>query len=250
MKASVIIPTRNRADVLVRCLAALTRQTLPIDEFEVLVVDNGSIDSTCDVAKAYGQSLQLTYVTAPVPGLHVGRHAGLLRAKSDVLIFADDDIEALPTWVEAVVDSFKDTGVALSVTPSVNAGNIVTMQINQAVTDVGAIDGATGQRTFLQRQIGSKVAVRSGETLVVGGLIRDNSTTGRSGIPGLQDIPLVGNFFGSKTNNSDRTELLVVITPRVIRSDQQARDAGAEMRERMKVLFPAGKVSGGDGVTR
>jgi glycosyltransferase involved in cell wall biosynthesis len=113
MKASVIIPTRNRADVLVRCLAALTRQTLPIDEFEVLVVDNGSIDSTCDVAKAYGQSLQLTYVTAPVPGLHVGRHAGLLRAKSDVLIFADDDIEALPTWVEAVVDSFKDTGVAL-----------------------------------------------------------------------------------------------------------------------------------------
>jgi general secretion pathway protein D len=145
---------------------------------------------------------------------------------------------------------YKDTGVALSVTPSVNAGNIVTMQINQAVTDVGAIDGATGQRTFLQRQIGSKVAVRSGETLVLGGLIRDNSTTGRSGIPGLQDIPLVGNFFGSKTNNSDRTELLVVITPRVIRSDQQARDAGAEMRERMKVLFPAGKVSGGDGVTR
>ncbi|MCM8624878.1 glycosyltransferase family 2 protein [Accumulibacter sp.] len=113
MKASVIIPTRNRADVLVRCLAALTRQTLPRDEFEVLVVDNGSIDNTCDVAKVYGQSLQLTYVTAPEPGLHVGRHAGLLRAKADILIFADDDIEALPTWVEAVVDSFKDTSVAL-----------------------------------------------------------------------------------------------------------------------------------------
>lgn len=129
---------------------------------------------------------------------------------------------------------YKDTGVALSVTPSVNAGNMVTMQINQAVTDVGTVDTATGQRTFLQRQIGSKVAVRSGETLVLGGLIRDNASTGRSGIPGLQDIPVVGSLFGSKTSNTDRTELLVVITPKVIRSDQQARDVGAEMRERMK----------------
>lgn len=129
---------------------------------------------------------------------------------------------------------YKDTGVALSVTPSVNAGNMVTMQINQAVTDVGTVDTATGQRTFLQRQIGSKVAVRSGETLVLGGLIRDNASSGRAGIPGLQDIPVVGGLFGSRTSNTDRTELLVVITPKVIRSDQQARDVGAELRERMK----------------
>ena len=84
---------------------------------------------------------------------------------------------------------YKDTGVALAVTPSVNAGNMVTMSINQAVTDVGQIDAATGQRAFLQRQITSKVAVRSGETLVLGGLIRDNNTTGSNGVPGLHEIP-------------------------------------------------------------
>ena len=118
---------------------------------------------------------------------------------------------------------YKDTGVSLAVTPSVNAGNMVTMSLQQAVTDVGQIDSATGQRSFLQRQISSKVAVRSGETLVLGGLIRDNSTTGKSGLPVLQDIPLVGKLFGTNTSNASRTELIVVITPKVVRSDQDAR---------------------------
>ena len=128
---------------------------------------------------------------------------------------------------------YKDTGVTLAVTPSVNAGNMVTMLINQAVTDVGQIDAATGQRAFLQRQISSKVAVRSGETLVLGGLIRDNSTTGSSGIPLLHEIPILGALFGTKSAIGTRTELLVIITPKVVRSDQDARDVSDEMRDRM-----------------
>lgn len=131
---------------------------------------------------------------------------------------------------------YKDTGVNLQVTPSVNAGNIVNMLINQAVTDVGNVDTATGQRAFLQRQISSKVSVRSGEALVLGGLIRDNTTTGKSGIPLLQDIPVVGNLFGSNTRSIGRTELLVVITPRVVRNDIDAREISAELRVRMKGL--------------
>jgi general secretion pathway protein D len=133
---------------------------------------------------------------------------------------------------------YKDTGVNLQVTPSVSAENVVTMSINQAVTDVGQIDTATGQRSFLQRQIISKVAVRSGETLVLGGLIRDNDTSGKSGLPLLSEIPVVGALFGTQTRNISRTELLVVITPKVVRSDLDAREVGAELRERMK-SFPA-----------
>lgn len=129
---------------------------------------------------------------------------------------------------------YKDTGVNLQVTPSVSAENIVTMQINQAVTDVGQVDAATQQRSFLQRQISSKVAVRSGETLVLGGLIRDNDATGRSGLPLLSNIPILGALFGTQTRNFSRTELLVVITPRVVRTDIDIRDVGADLRERMK----------------
>lgn len=131
---------------------------------------------------------------------------------------------------------YKDTGVSLSVTPSVNAGNMVTMQLNQTVSDVGAVDVATGQRSFLQRQISSKVAVRTGETLVLGGLMRDNTTTGKSGLPGLQDVPVLGSLFGANTNSTNRTELLVVITPRVVRSDQDLRDLSTNLREKMKDL--------------
>ncbi len=134
---------------------------------------------------------------------------------------------------------YKDTGVSLTVTPSVNAGNMVTMQLAQAVTDVGQVDAATGQRSFLQRQFASKVAVRSGETLVLGGLIRDNTTAGKSGVPGLQDIPLFGKLFGTNASSTNRTELVVLITPRVVRTEQDVRQIGQELRDRMKTLFPS-----------
>ena len=133
---------------------------------------------------------------------------------------------------------YKDTGVALSVLPTVNAGDMVTMQISQAVTDVGPPDVATGQRSFLQRQISSKVAVRSGETIVLGGLIRDNGTDGSNGIPLLHEIPILGALFGQKVKSLNRTELLVIITPRVVRSDQDARDISRDLRLRMKDFGP------------
>jgi len=129
---------------------------------------------------------------------------------------------------------YKDTGVLLSVTPSVNSGDVVSMSISQAVTDVGAIDSATGQRAFLQRQIGTRVAVRSGEALVLGGLIRDNATAGSSGLPFLSRIPVIGALFGSQTQIINRTELLIVITPRVVRTPQDAKEIAIEMRERMR----------------
>ncbi|MBK9243845.1 MAG: type II secretion system protein GspD [Burkholderiales bacterium] len=129
---------------------------------------------------------------------------------------------------------YKDTGVLLAVTPTVSAGDMVAMTINQSVTDVGAIDAATGQRSFLQRQIGSRVAVRSGEALVLGGLIKDGNTQGSLGIPFLSRIPVIGALFGTQTQDSQRTELLVVITPRVVRTPFDAREVGVEMRDRMR----------------
>ncbi|MCW8177857.1 type II secretion system protein GspD, partial [Verminephrobacter aporrectodeae] len=112
--------------------------------------------------------------------------------------------------------TYKDTGVMLSVTPSVNAGGLITMDISQQVTDVGDLDSATGQRAFLTRQIQTRVAVRSGEPIVLGGLIRENDSNGRSGVPILSSIPLLGALFANTTNNNNRTELLVLMTPRAL----------------------------------
>ncbi|RYF47667.1 MAG: type II secretion system protein GspD, partial [Comamonadaceae bacterium] len=142
--------------------------------------------------------------------------------------------------------TYKDTGVMLSVTPSVNAGGLISMDISQQVTDVGEPDGPTGQRAFLTRQINTRVAVRSGEPVVLGGLIRENDTSGRNGVPVLSSLPVVGALFGNTTNNNNRTELLVMLTPRALENDDELRAASAEMRDRMRGLslqsrpFPAG----------
>ena len=130
---------------------------------------------------------------------------------------------------------YKDTGVMLGVTPSVSAGDLVTLDINQMVTDV-ATASASLTPVFMQRQINSKVAVRSGETLVLGGLIKDSTENRKSGVPLLSSLPVVGALFGNHANNVGRTELLVIITPRVLRSDEDARAISRELRDRMKGL--------------
>ena len=140
---------------------------------------------------------------------------------------------------------YKDTGVQLAVQPSVNSGDLVTMDITQSVTDVGDEDTVTGQRAFLQRQISSKVAVRSGESIVLGGLIKDSQSAGKSGIPVLQDLPLVGNLFGTNNATGARTELLVVITPKVVRTDPEIRDVSEELRDRLRGLEALGGLSSG-----
>ncbi|MBI1905191.1 MAG: type II secretion system secretin GspD [Rhodocyclales bacterium] len=129
--------------------------------------------------------------------------------------------------------TYRDTGVMLSVTPSANAGGLVTMSIHQSVTDVGNIDEASGQRTFLQREIKSRVSVRTGETIVMGGLMRESNSGGRSGVPVLHELPLVGDLFGSTSEEKRRTELLVLITPRVIANDAELRAVSDEIRGRM-----------------
>ncbi len=131
---------------------------------------------------------------------------------------------------------YKDTGVKLEVTPSVNDGGLVTLDVNQSVTDVGPEDAATGQRSFLERNVSSRIAVRSGESVVLGGLITDNSTVAKSGVPFLMDIPVLGNLFSTNTDSTKRVELLVFITPKVVESDAELRDLTREMRDRMRGL--------------
>ncbi|MEL0137120.1 MAG: type II secretion system secretin GspD [Halieaceae bacterium] len=131
---------------------------------------------------------------------------------------------------------YKDTGVKLEVTPTVNDGGLVTLDISQSITDVGPVDAATGQRSFLERNVSSRVAIRSGESVVLGGLIRDNESKGRSGIPLLMDIPGLGALFSTTNTVASRTELLIFISPRVLEGDQDLRDLNREMRDRMKGL--------------
>ena len=130
-----------------------------------------------------------------------------------------------------------DTGVILEVTPRVNASGLVTLEILQEVSDAVVTESsAIESPTIQQRSIRSIVSVQSGETVALGGLIRERSTEGVSGIPVLKDIPLLGNLFKTTVQDAQRTELLVLITPRVVRGAAQARAVTDELRKRLTIL--------------
>ena len=134
---------------------------------------------------------------------------------------------------------YRDTGVILDIIPHVNASGLVVIDIIQEVssvveTETSGIDSPTIQ----QRQIESSVAVQTGETIALGGLIRDGKTNSVTGIPVLSDIPILGNLFKTTDDKTQRTELLVLLTPRVVRDTQDARDVTEELRQRLPSLTP------------
>ena len=180
---------------------------------------------------ALAEKSQVRLLSSPSV-LVLNNHSATIQVGQQQPIKSSTSVTTGNLVTESII--YKDTGVMLSVTPSVNAGGLITMDIAQQVTDVGDLDSATGQRAFLTRQIQTRVAVRSGEPIVLGGLIRENDTSGRNGVPVLSSLPVVGALFGNTTNNNNRTELLVLMTPRALEDDDQLRSASAEMRQRMR----------------
>lgn len=143
----------------------------------------------------------------------------------------------------------RDTGVILNVTPRVNEGGRVMLDIEQEVSDVvetktSGIDSPTIQ----QRRIKTSVAVDNGATIALGGLIRDRVTESATKIPLLGDIPGLGHLFRSTTKTNDRTELVVLITPRVVGGADDAQRVTQELRDKMRGVGIAMEAAASRGV--
>lgn len=120
--------------------------------------------------------------------------------------------------------TYRETGVVLEVTPRVNAGGFVTMDVNQSVSNVvNTTTSNIDSPTIQQRRLSSTISVKTGQTVLLGGLIQQNDNRSNSGIPVLGDLPGVGSLFATRNNSSGRTELIMLMTPRVISNDAQAR---------------------------
>lgn len=129
---------------------------------------------------------------------------------------------------------YLNTGVILSVTPRINPGGLVTMEISQEVS-LAAKTTSSGidSPTISKRSAQSTLTVQNNETMVLGGLILDKSSNGSSGIPYLSEIPLVGGLFGTQQFNTNRTELVMIITPKVVSDVQQGRLITEEFRNKI-----------------
>ncbi|HVF35687.1 MAG TPA: type II secretion system secretin GspD [Candidatus Saccharimonadia bacterium] len=133
---------------------------------------------------------------------------------------------------------FRDVGVILSVTPRVNPGGLVFLEIKQEKSSPGSGPVVGGNISVNKQTIETEIAVQSGETVLLGGLIDDSAQKNKDGVPGLSKIPIIGRLFGTSSVNKARTELLVLITPTVIENSQQARDVTHAYRENFKGLRP------------
>ena len=162
----------------------------------------------------------------------LNNHTAELQVGDQVPIATQSSVSATDPDAPIVnTIQFRDTGVVLKVTPRVNASGLVNMDISQEVSDViktttSGIDSPTIQ----QRRITTSVVVQSGETVALGGLIKTEKNLTGSGVPILSSIPILGNLFKEKTTTDKRTELLVLITPRVVRNQAEARAVTDELR--------------------
>jgi len=132
----------------------------------------------------------------------------------------------------------RDTGVTLTVKPRVNAGGLVIMEIEQNVDGVSRTESSEiDSPTIQQRQIKTSVAVHSGETIVLGGLITEQREQGKSGVPVLSRLPVIGALFGKTDKVLDRTELVVLLTPRVVTNRVDSRAITYEFKRKLTDIY-------------
>jgi general secretion pathway protein D len=164
--------------------------------------------------------------------LQVGAQVPVATQQSTTV---DPDPDVLDRVVSTI--ELKDTGVILKVTPRVNDSGLIIVEIEQEVSQVSQ-DATTGTLTptISKRIITTTAAVQSGQTVALGGLIQDNKTNTKVGIPGLAAIPFLGALFRYTTDTITRSELLVLVSPRIVRDERGARDITNELRRRMEDL--------------
>ncbi|MEM6678150.1 MAG: secretin N-terminal domain-containing protein [Pseudomonadota bacterium] len=161
-------------------------------------------------------------------------------------LFVGDEIPFLTASQESSTDGTvtvtnevetRDTGITVNITPVVRPDDTVRMQIFTEVSSAvqeGLIDDPTP--TISRRRINSDLAVTSGQTVLLGGLIQNRLQLAEGGIPVLRQIPLFGNLFGTKASDVDRVELLILVTPRAIRTGREIERITREVR-RQSVRF-------------
>lgn len=136
---------------------------------------------------------------------------------------------------------YVSTGVTLTVTPRINPGGLVYMDVSQEVSRPGARDpdiSTSGNPPINNKSVTSQVAVQSGQTIFLGGLISEQTSKGRTGVPYLNRIPGIGRLFGSTTSSTVRSETIVMITPTVIESTADLKAVSDDIRTEFKKIPP------------
>ena len=150
------------------------------------------------------------------------------------------------TNVITTTSQYIDTGVLLQVTPHINVGGLVTMEVDAEVSTPGTSSDPTLAPPINTRSVQTLLAVPTGETMVMGGLIIETKQNNSAGLPLISQIPVLGGLFGNQQLQNDRTELILFITPRVVENEQDVNRIIDDLRRKMERLddvFPKQKTA-------
>lgn len=131
---------------------------------------------------------------------------------------------------------YRKTGLTLSVTPTVNSQGIVIMEIDQEISNVLTTDGG-GAPSIFERAMQTEVVANSGQTVILGGLISENNTDSDNKVPGFGDLPILGNLFKSKSDKKEKTELVIMVTPKIVESDTQWQDIKSALQGKLNQVI-------------
>jgi general secretion pathway protein D len=186
------------------------------------------------VLDALSNVTDVNIVSSPTLTVLDGQRA-TLQVGDEVPIVTQQAVSVITPGAPVVNSvTYRNTGVILAVIPHIHENGRVVLEIEQEVSEVGATTSSSiNSPTFQQRRIKTTVAVKDGESLALGGLMQDRSSLARDQLPILGEVPVIGNLFKSKDDRIRRTELLIIMTPRVIRDANQVRQITDEFRDRM-----------------
>ena len=132
---------------------------------------------------------------------------------------------------------YRDTGTILTILPQVNSAGLVNMEIRQEVSDVGNPSfGDTSSPSFTSRETETTVVVQNRESVLLGGIIDERVERIRNGVPFLMDVPVLGRLFRVEQDKRERTELVILITPHVIRDRNEAQIVTRDFTNRVHRL--------------
>ena len=138
--------------------------------------------------------------------------------------------QQVPSQVLTQSVEYRDAGIILTVTPRISDKRVVALDVKQTVNDVGDPRPPSLSPDIIKREAETSVVLRDNQTLVLGGLIRTRRNSTKQGIPWLSKIPVVGFLFGATVDRMERTELLLLITPRVIGDPSEGLEIYQQVR--------------------
>ena len=165
----------------------------------------GSIDATLQMLETQNKA---NIISNPRITTVNNREASVVVGKQIPLIVQD--------FAGNAVTQMTTIGIKLNVTPHINVGNKITMDVHPEVSDLAAQSTVQGGIIINTTMADTRVMVNDGETAVIGGLIRSNESSTKRGIPILMDIPLIGALFRSSSTTTAKRELLIFVTPKIL----------------------------------